>query len=71
MSELADAILRGKPQPMGTFQTMLPAAPGFADTVEQPDGTVNSSLIADPDILAAVQAISPTVAALYYADAPA
>ena len=65
---LAETLLRGTDgAPYVTFQSMLGAAPGFATMADQGDGTVNSTLIADDDILAAVQAEYPTVAALYYA----
>jgi hypothetical protein len=63
---LANAIMRGDPEPLITFQSLLGAAPGFADTVDQGDGTINSSLVADAEIQSAVDADWPTVAALYY-----
>ena len=67
IAALATSVLvAGNVQETNTFVAMLAAAPGFAVKVDQGDGTVNSSLIADADILAAVQAEWPTVAALFY-----
>ena len=66
MKALAEALLTGDPGPSLTFTRMLAGAPGFADTADTGDGTVDSSLIPDADILAAVQADWPTVAALYF-----
>jgi hypothetical protein len=67
IAALATSLLTAaNPQESLTFVGLLAAAPGFGDTVDQGDGTVNSSLIADADILAAVQAEWPTVAALFY-----
>jgi hypothetical protein len=64
---LANSLLvAGNPQETNTFIGMLAAAPGFADKADQGDGSVNSSLIADEEILAAVQAEWPTVAELFY-----
>lgn len=66
IKSLAEALLRGDGGPTIAFLTLLPAAPGFADNADNGDGTVDSSRISDPDILAAVQAEWPTVAALYF-----
>lgn len=68
ISALAVSLLTAaNPQEGLTFVGMLAAAPGFGDKVDQGDGTVNSSLISDAEILAAVQADWPTVAGLFYA----
>ena len=65
---LAEALLRDEPGPSATFLRMLAGAPGFADKVEGgPDG-IDSSKIADSEILSAVQAEYPTVAGLYFND---
>ena len=67
IAALGRAMLTGSnPSAQVTFQTMLATAPGFADMADNGDGTVDSTKIGDPDILAAVQAGYPTVAALYY-----
>ena len=67
IAALAESLLvETNPQETNTFVAMLAAAPGFADMVDQGDGTVDSSQISDGDILAAVQAGWPTVAALFY-----
>ena len=68
IAALAEAMLRGEAPGTGTFVRTLAASPGFAATADNGDGTVNSSLISDDDILAAVQAEWPTVAALFYAN---
>jgi hypothetical protein len=49
-----------------TFQSMLANAPGFAEKVDNGDGTIDSSKIEDAEIQSAVDADWPTVAALYY-----
>jgi hypothetical protein len=68
IAALATSVLTaGDPQETLTFVSMLAAAPGFADMVDQGDGTVDSTQISDGDILSAVQAEWPTVAALFYA----
>jgi hypothetical protein len=67
IASLATSLLTAdNPQETLTFVGLLAAAPGFALKVDQGDGTVNSSLVADAEILAAVQALWPTVAALFY-----
>jgi hypothetical protein len=60
LAALAGAIMRQDNEQLAFF-TLSAAAPGFADSFEA------GNPIADPDILAAVQAEWPTVAALYYA----
>jgi hypothetical protein len=49
-----------------TWQSMLPTSPGFVAAVENPDGTIDSTKITDGQLLSAVQAGFPQVAALYY-----
>jgi hypothetical protein len=66
IATLAESLLRGGAAQFGTFQSLLGAAPGFADKADNGDGTVDSSKIADAEILSAVQADFPTVAALYF-----
>jgi hypothetical protein len=67
IAALATSLLTAAhPQELSTFLNMLAAAPGFAVKVDQGDGTVNSSLVSDEEILSAVQAEWPTVAALFY-----
>ena len=69
IASLATSLLTAEnPQETNTFVGLLAAAPGFADKVDEGDGNVNSSLIADDEILAAVQGLWPTVAALFYAN---
>jgi hypothetical protein len=67
IAALAESLLVDtNPQETLTFVSLLAAAPGFADMVDQGDGTVDSSQVSDGDILSAVQAGWPTVAALFY-----
>jgi hypothetical protein len=64
---LAGAVLTSEPTGVFiTFQQLLGAAPGFADEADSGDGTIDSSKIADEEILSAVQAGWPTVAGLYF-----
>lgn len=64
---LALACLRNEPEPIMAFQRAVAGAPGLADKATTPDGSVDSALITDGDLLSAVQANYPTVAALYFA----
>lgn len=71
---LAKALLRGDGPMQYTFVRVCAAAPGMADKADT--GEVNDigqpildhTQISDEDILAAVQADFPTVAALYFDD---
>jgi hypothetical protein len=66
---LADSLLKqANPAEFLTFQTMLANAPGFAEKVDNGDGTIDSTKIEDGEIQAAVDADWQTVAGLYYAD---
>jgi hypothetical protein len=62
---LADAVIRGQTDRLVSFYNTAAASPGFADTVDGGDGTVDSTLIVDAEILATVQAVWPIVAAAY------
>jgi hypothetical protein len=66
ISALAFALLRGDPDALLTFQVMIGASPGFAESVDNGDGTIDSSRVQDGEILATVQALWPTVAAIYF-----
>jgi hypothetical protein len=62
----AEEVLRGGGSgPMLSFNQMVASAPGLADKATTPSG-VDQTLIVDGDILSAVQATYPTVAALHY-----
>jgi hypothetical protein len=63
---LAGDVLRGNANVLVAFQGLLGAAPGFADEATGEDGSIDSSLIVDAEILSAVQASWPTVADLFY-----
>jgi hypothetical protein len=67
MVALAESILRWPGPTTATFYGTLAASPGFAATVDNGDGTIDSAKVADPDLLGAVQSQYPAVAALYYA----
>jgi hypothetical protein len=64
----ANAGLRGDPVIMDTFVRTTSSAPGLGDKVDVGDGTIDSTLIVDDDILAAIQANFPRVAALFFND---
>jgi len=49
-----------------TFLRMAAAGPLIADKVDLGDGTIDSTLITDVDILALVQNQFPTIAAMFY-----
>lgn len=67
IAALATSLLvQDNPQESLTFVSILAAAPGFADIADNGDGTVDSSKVTDEDILSAIQAEWPTVAALFY-----
>jgi hypothetical protein len=64
---LAQAVMTSDPPAIfPTWQSLLGAAPGFADAADTPGEGVDSSAIADEEILAAVQGLWPTVAGLYF-----
>lgn len=63
---LSDALLKNEPQQTLSFLQAICASPGFSDTVDNGDGTVDSSKVSDADILASVQALWPRTAALFY-----
>jgi hypothetical protein len=71
---LANSLLKGDGPITYTFVRMVASGPGMAakaDTGQTNDlgqPIVDQSLISDDDILAAVQADFPTVAALYFAE---
>lgn len=66
---LAESLLtEANPQESLTFVSLLANAPGFAEKVDQGDGTVDSSQIEDGEIQAAVDFQYPVVADLFYAD---
>jgi hypothetical protein len=62
---LAKSVLRVQ-GPMPTFFNMGAASPGFADDVDNGDGTIDSSRLTDIQLLASVQNDWPTVADLYF-----
>jgi hypothetical protein len=66
---LANSLLKqANGAEFATFQTMLANAPGFADKVDNGDGTIDSTKIEDAEIQSAVDADFGVVAGLYYAD---
>jgi hypothetical protein len=65
---LAQSILRQDGDKQFAFFGITAASPGLSDTVDNGDGTIDQTKIADEDILASVQNEWPTVAALYFND---
>jgi hypothetical protein len=65
-AQLAGAVVRDQGAMLTSFYNTSAASPGFADKVDQGDGTVDSSLVLDPEILSTVQAVWPIVAGAYY-----
>jgi hypothetical protein len=73
MAALANKLLMAPNVPLAgsssvpyTFINLLAASPGFADEVDNGDGTIDSSKITDGELLSATQAQWPTVASLFY-----
>jgi hypothetical protein len=64
---LANAVLRSEPAVLQAFQVQLPATPGFSDKLDE-KGEIDSSLIIDAELLAAVQASWPGIAGLFFND---
>jgi hypothetical protein len=65
-AELAAAVVRDQAAQLASFYNTAAASPGFADTVDNGDGTVDSSKVTDPEVLSTVQAVWPIVAGAYY-----
>jgi hypothetical protein len=65
---LADAVMRDEAGLTAAFIRLNAAGPGIADKVDTGDGTVDSSLVLDADLLALTQANWPVVAELYFTD---
>ena len=64
---LAESLLRqDNGAEVETFVSLLANSPGFADKVDQGDGTVDSTQIEDAEIQAAVDFQWPVVSALFY-----
>lgn len=63
---VANGILKDEGNLWVTFNRLSAAAPGFADKAEQPNGSVDSSLITDEELLSVTQASWPIVAELYF-----
>lgn len=66
IAALATDLLKGPNARTFTFVNLLAGSPGFADSVDQGEGVIDSSVITDPQLLSAVQALWPTVAGLFY-----
>jgi hypothetical protein len=68
IAALASALLLMQPSQTQVMLNAVCNGPGFDTTVDNGDGTITSSKIADDDILAQTQSIYPTVAGLFYND---
>jgi hypothetical protein len=65
---LAQAVMRDEAGPWSAFTRLAAAGPGIAEKADNGDGTVDSALVFDEDLLALTQANWPTVTSLYYAE---
>jgi hypothetical protein len=63
---LSESLMRGGGQELPAFQRAIGASPGFAEKVDNGDGTITSDRIEDGEILATVQALWPTMAELFF-----
>jgi hypothetical protein len=63
---LSSALLKDDPAPLSAFLRAICAAPGFADMVDNGDGTIDQSKISDEDLLAAVTELYPVIATLFF-----
>jgi hypothetical protein len=64
----AKAVLRGEDEILTAFIRLNAAGPGIADKVEQPNGSIDQSLVTDADLLSLTQAGWPVVAGLYFSE---
>jgi hypothetical protein len=65
---LAEAVLRDAPGPVQAFTRLGAAGPGIAEKVDSGDGSIDSSLVTDADLLSLTQANWQVVAPLYFND---
>ncbi len=65
---VAEEVLRGSGELVATFVRLSAAGPGIAEKADTGDGTIDSSLVTDGDLLALIQAGWQVVAGLYYDD---
>jgi hypothetical protein len=63
---LSNALLKDEAAIMSTFLRAICAAPGFADIVDNGDGTIDSLKVSDDDVLAAVTELYPIIATLFF-----
>jgi len=63
---LAYGVLRDDPGLVPTFIRLAAAGPGVADKVDTGNGTIDSSLVLDADLLSLTQGNWPIVTSLYF-----
>ena len=63
--ELGSAILRGDPGTLNAFYNVAASSPGFSESVDVGDGTIDQSQVTDAELLSTVQASWATIAGLY------
>lgn len=68
LQALAMDLMKFAPTQTQSMIQGICAGPGFADEVDNGDGTITSDNVTDADILSQTQAIFPTIASLFYDD---
>jgi hypothetical protein len=63
---MAMSLLRIEPTTLNAFSRMLLSTPGFADSADMGDGTIESDNITDADLLSATQGQYPTMVTLFF-----
>ena len=66
IQKLCDAILMDSAGPVNAFVRLDAAGPGISDKVDNGDGTIDSTLVTDGDLLSLTQTNFPIVADLYF-----
>jgi hypothetical protein len=63
---LAMSLLQGDPVTGQSYSRLLIATPGFDESADNGDGTIDQSAISDGDLLSATQAEYPRMVGLFY-----
>lgn len=63
---LSQALLKNYPAQTQAMLQAIAAGPGFADAVDNGDGTIDETKVTDGEMLSQCQAMYPTVASLFY-----
>ena len=67
IAAIARDVLRNSGEAISAFIRLNAAGPGIGAKVDTGDGTIDQSLVTDPDLLALTQSNFPVVANLFYA----